>query len=490
MIMKWNKYIFIIIALLSIVSCENESITISNQLSESPNIFPDYKDITIPYNIAPMNFSYLGDEECALFVSEAESETCIKGKDGLFSFPKSFWKGLTERNKGKSITLKVAVKRDNKWIAFAPFNIDIANEPIDPYLSYRLIPPGYEGWKKMGIYQRCLESYEQTAIYENKLTNYNCVNCHSYCNNSPDTMMFHSRLEFDGTVLVKNGTIRKLNTKAESSISPFVYPAWHPSGDYIAFSLNKTKQNFHSQNPNRIEVYDLESDVMVYDIKNNQVLSNSLLKSNTAFETFPTFSPDGRKLYFCSAQAVDSSPFNYKDVKYSLCSIDFDPDKASLGNKVDTLFDSAKYDKSVSFPRVSPNGRFLAITVHGYGNFSIWHKDADIYMIDLLNNEVTPLSEINSDDVDSYHSWSSNGKWMTFSSRRIDGLYTRPFFTYVNDEGKASKPFLLPQKDPLKYYKSLMVSYNIPELTKGAVCTNKHKFSTVLRQDGEKIKSF
>jgi hypothetical protein len=487
--MRLIKYIFLLVSLFSFVSCGNKTVIISEEINESPDIFPDYKDITIPYNIAPMNFSYLGEEECVVLISENGAETCVKGNKGLFSFSKTLWKGLTERNKGKSVTMRVAIKKDGKWIAYKPFEVKIANEKIDPYLSYRLIPPGYEGWKKMGIYQRCLEDYTQTAIYENKLTNYNCVNCHSYCLNSPDTMMFHSRLEFDGTVLIQNGNIKKLNTKTEGSVSPFVYPAWHPSGDYIAFSLNKTKQNFHSQNPNRIEVYDLESDIVVYDIKKNQVLSTPLIKSKHSFETFPAFSPDGKKLYFCTAQAVDSLPFNYKDVKYSLCSIDFNPEESSFGNKVDTLFDSAKNEKSVSFPKVSPDGRFLAITVHGYGNFSIWHKDADIYIIDIKRGEISPLSEINSDDAESYHSWSSNSKWMTFSSR-VNGLYTMPFFTYINDEGKATKPFLLPQKDPLRYYNNLMVSYNIPELTKDAVLINKHKLSTLLRGKGVNVKSY
>ena len=70
--------------------------------------------------------------------------------------------------------------------------------------------------------------------------------------------------------------------------------------------------------------------------------------------------------------------------------------------------------------------------------------------------------------VESYHSWSSNSRWFVFSSRRIDGLYTRPYIAYVDEDGKVGKPFLLPQKDA-GFYQSFMKSFNIPEFITGKV---------------------
>ena len=102
-------------------------------------------------------------------------------------------------------------------------------------------------------------------------------------------------------------------------------------------------------------------------------------------------------------------------------------------------------------------------------------------MLDLRTGDLSPLAEANSDDVESYHSWSDNSRWMVFSSRRTDGLYTRPFITYIDSCGRAYKPFLLPQKDPLVYYMRLMYSYNIPELTSGKVEIDKHEIVRLLR---------
>ena len=147
-------------------------------------------------------------------------------------------------------------------MAYSPFTIQVAAEKIDSYLAYRLIDPGYELWNKMGIYQRDLESYTQTPIIENKMSGNNCVNCHSFCMQNPDKMLFHMRETFPGTILVDGDKIDKLNTKTRETISSLVYPSWHPSGKYVAFSVNTTKQAFHLNDKNRVEVYDEASDVV------------------------------------------------------------------------------------------------------------------------------------------------------------------------------------------------------------------------------------
>ena len=112
----------------------------------------------------------------------------------------------------------------------------------------------------------------------------------------------------------------------------------------------------------------------------------------------------------------------------------------SFGSKVDTLYNAQIHQKSVSFPRVSPDGKNLVFTLHNWGNFSIWHKEADLWKVNLQTEEVVPLAEVNSDDVESYHSWSSNSRWLIFSSRRTNGLYTRPFIAYVDEKGETCKP--------------------------------------------------
>lgn len=133
-------------------------------------------------------------------------------------------------------------------------------------------------------------------------------------------------------------------------------------------------------------------------------------------------------------------------MKYSLCRIAFDFQNERLGEVVDTLYNARMEGQSVSFPRLSPDGRFLAFTLHDFGNFSIWHKEADLYMLDLLTSRKYPLDVFNSEEAESYHSWSGNGRWMVFSSRRIDGLYTRLLLAMLIRKGWGINRFCCPRR--------------------------------------------
>lgn len=456
-----------VLALLLLTSCSSD-IKVSRHLNHTPNIWPDYKGVTIPPNIAPLNFCVAshGNSACryALIIEGAGTRLTLKTTDSKFSIRPAEWHELLSKARGSALKLTVCRKGSSGWEAFKPFTIQVAADSIDSYLAYRLIPPGYGLWYHMGIYQRNLENYNESAIVDNSTTDYNCVNCHSFPNQQADKMVFHMRAAHKGTYLVKDGQAEHIDREG---MPPLVYPYWHPSEKYIAFSSNKTSQSTFINHANRIEVFDTMSDVYVYDLQHHRILKSPLTASASKFETFPTFSPDGKWLYFCSAEAVDSLPENYKKVHYNLCRIAFDARHGTFGNKVETVYDAVREGKSVSFPRISPDGRLLVFTRHAFGTFSIWHHDADLWTIDLHSGRSYPLKAANSHDTESYHSWSHNSRWMAFSSRRGNGLYTRIFITYIDRRGQAHKPFLLPQSDPAEFYRNLQYSYNIPELKRG-----------------------
>lgn len=439
----------------------------AEQLAELPDIFPDYKEVDIPRNIAPLNF-IMKDTCDGIYVEYEGKNTSlmISGKDRI-TIPLKKWHKLLDKNAGENLTVTVYTKNNGSWKKYVPFNLFVCDDPIDSYLVYRLIAPGYQVWSKMGIYQRSLTDFNQEVIIDNALFPGACMNCHSFKQNNPDNMMFHMRSANGGTMLIQDEVVKKLNTKTENTLSNCTYPYWHPSGNYIAFSVNKISQVFHATTDKRVEVVDSESDLVVYDIRKNELLTCNVISTKENFETFPTFSPDGKSLIFCSSKS-QTIPEDYNKVKYNLCAIAFDPETGSFGDQIDTLVNAEAIDKSISFPRVSPDGNYLMFTMAGYGNFSIWHKDADLYMLNLHTKKYYALDEVNSNDMESYHSWSSNSRWFVFSSRRIDGLYTRPFMAHIDENGKIGKPFLLPQKNP-DFYMDLMESFNIPEFVTGKV---------------------
>ena len=444
-----------LLALLLLSSCGLQD-EMATRLNRKAVIFPDYTDTTLPCNMAAPTFasrdSIVLDDLQAVFTSGDSKVVVGSNGDEGFCIGQDDWKSLVASS--YNIKVKIQGRKDSQWVEYDAFDITISPDSIDSHLAYRLIEPGYEVWNNMGIYERCLENYDEKAIKTNSETDGGCMNCHSFCNYDRNKMLYHQRKGQPGTYFYDGTTTKRI----EPSPS-FVYPSWHPGGRFVAFSTNNTKQAFHTVSRNRIEVFDSSSDVIVYDTETEEVLTCPELHSPTRFETFPSWSPDGKTLYFCSADSVNM-PDEYDKVRYALCSISFDAKSKTFGNRVDTLYNQ----RSVSFPRVSPDSRYLLFTLADYGNFSIWHKDADLYLLNLSDNSVRPATELNSNDVDSYHSWSSNGKWVVFSSRRDDGLYTRPFFAHFAN-GKFNKPFALPQSDA-DYTTRLMKSYNIPEFFK------------------------
>ena len=302
----------------------------------------------------------------------------------------------------------------------------------------------------------------------------------------PGQMLFHMRAANGATYLLQDGKLQKLNTKTDETVSNLTYPAWHPSGRYVTTSVNTIRQFFHSVKERKMEVFDMESDVVVYDVQQQAILSAASLITKSDYETFPAFSPDGKWLYFCSTPAVEM-PTNYEQIRYNLCRVAFDAEQGAIQLPIDTLVRADSL--SATFPRLSPDGRFLLYTETAYGQFPIWHTDAEQRMLRLSDRTQVDMSLMNSADTDSYHSWSSGSDWVVFSSRRDNGLYTLPYFCAIDAEGHPAKPFLLPQADPEKYDYQLY-SYNLPELVKGRVEISPYEIQQVALHDKPKQVAF
>lgn len=431
-----------------------------------PDIFPDYIGVTVPVNIAPLNFMMEGVEHIqAVFRIDGKEQTLVCGSEGVVDIPLEDWHDMTSKAAGRKIEVEVSAWNDDNpdGIKYKSFVINVSKDEIDPWIAYRLIEPGYEAWRYMGIYQREIASFEELEIVSNKTTKSACVNCHHFDNRSAKRMMFHARGANGGTIFLENGTTRKVKPEAKT-----VYPAWHPDGRYIAFSSNDTHQVFFGEGRQILEVFDYSSDLVLYDTKENKVITDPRFNGEEFMETFPSWSPDGKWLYFSSAESK-KMPDERKDLHYDILRVEFDSKSGKMGENVDTVYNAKKQGGSASFPRLSPDGKYLLYTLAAYGTFPIWHNEADLRMMRLDTGENVDISVWNDkDNTESYHSWSKNGRWVMFSSRRLDGRYTRLFIACLDKNGKPCKPFLLPQKDPRQNTLRLK-SYNIPEFMDGRV---------------------
>ena len=439
----------------------------ATQVQGVPAIWPDYVGVTVPATIAPLDFTLPGAEAVDVRVTALDGTSLRSRGKTATRFSERGWKSLLKRSVGDALTVTVSGRFAGAWRRYEPFRIFVSGDEIDYGLTYRLIEPGYQIYSHMGIYELELGSFRQRALLEN--TRFaGCVNCHASFRGDPSAFTVHIRGDHGATLLTRDGEIRAYDTKTDSTLGFCVYPYWHPSGNYIAYSTCSTRQSFHAQPDKLIEVFDLDSDVQIYDVVHNQIITAPQVKRNGIWETFPVFSADGRTLWFTAADEVEI-PSGLPDSHYNLYKVSFDPETGTIGQEVELVLAAADFNGSICFPRPSYDGNYLMFTLCDYGTFPIWHHESDLWLMDLATGETRPMDEVNSDDTDSYHNWSANSRWFVFSSRRGDGLFTRLYIAHFDEIGVAGKPFLLPQRDPKHYDEALFRSYNVPEFTTGPV---------------------
>ncbi|MDE7375279.1 MAG: hypothetical protein K2N16_00350 [Muribaculaceae bacterium] len=132
--MKIAAYLVAVLALM-LAACSPSVPADATLAGQKPSIYPDYDSVTIPANIAPLNFDINEPGEAYVTRLRAgDQELVVSGKTAQFDIDK--WHALLDGN--SHVEADVFVKRDGKWLQFSPIAFTVAEE-IDPYISYRLI---------------------------------------------------------------------------------------------------------------------------------------------------------------------------------------------------------------------------------------------------------------------------------------------------------------------------------------------------------------
>lgn len=461
-----------------LLCCADGSAPSCPRIERPPLIDPDLSGTVIPPNIAPLNFAVReGASRYRVTLSAPNGPAIRINSAGPVNITVRRWRTLLMANRGGTLTIDVCGKKDGAWRRFNPVTARIATETIDPVLVYRKIL-GYKSIPDMEIRQRDLTGFKDKTVLSNRTISQKslyCINCHSFCNGRPDRMIIHMRGEKQGMLLVIGKKIVKLDTRTKFNKGPASYASWHPSGNYLAFAVMKVTQSLHSTGDPRV-VFDESSDLILYNVATNTVSTSPPIADPRRMETLPEWSPDGRYLYFCSApqppkvDAAFYSALKYREIKYDLMRIPFDPSTETWGLP-ETLLSAKETGMSNVQPKVSPDGRYLLFVKMSYGYFAVYDDRSDLFLMDLSTRSCRRLDAVNSGFAESFHSWSSNGRWFVFNSRRRDGICGIPYFAHVDSAGTVSKPFILPQRDPA-FYDTYLKSFNIPVLAREPVSTD------------------
>ena len=424
-------------------------------------IYPDYKDVTIPANIAPLNFRYaMADvRKAKTTFTLGDRSVTLRGTEVEWRL--GAWKAFLEGAEGQTISVTAEALVEGKPVTDS-WSVYVSVDAVDGYLTYRLIEPSYQMYNEVSIMERCVENFDETAICDHRVTENACMNCHVHGQSRGDYSLYYIRGPKGGSILNKDGKLRKLALKADGMLSATVYGELHPDGRFGVFSTNIILPSFHTLAVNRMEVYDSASDLTVADFDNNRMINVPHVMRADKWETFPCFSADGRSVFYCVADTV-AVPADIKEAMYDLVRADFDPETGLIGEQVDTLWNARAQGGSVCHPKASPDGRWLMFTVADYGTFPLFHPECTLYLADLQTGGIRPLDEIKGNKSDSYHSWSSSSRWFVFASKRGDGQYGKPYFCHLDADGRTTKPFVLPQKSS-RFYVYNLKSFNVPDL--------------------------
>ena len=449
-------------ACLALAGCGDRENATAVAGSEGPLvIYPDYKDVTVPANIAPLNFRYAmkGVRNArTTFTVDGRSVT-IKGAE--VEWRVGPWKAFLADAAGKTVQVEASAVVEGKPVSDS-WQIFVSEDTVDGYLTYRLIEPSYQMFNEVSIVERCVEDFDEIVICDYKHTDNACMNCHVHGQSRGDYSLYYIRGPHGGAILNKDGELRKLTLNAPGMLSGTVYGELHPSGRFGVFSTNVIIPSFHTLAGERMEVYDTASDLTVADFDNNLMINVPHAARADKFETFPCFSADGRYVYYCVADTLPV-PQEIQKVKYDLVRAAFDTATGHISTQADTVWSARAHDASACHPKASPDGRWLMFSAANYGTFPLFHTECTLQLMDLQTGETRPMTEVKGDKSDSYHSWSSNSRWFVFASKRGDGQYGKPYFCHLDADGRTTKPFVLPQKSS-RFYGYNLKSFNVPDL--------------------------
>ena len=240
-----KRFVYIILGLWLMMACTSTPTDVV-KVEQWPEIYPDYIGVTIPADIAPLNFNFADETIDGMdVVAKGSKGGEIHTNGDWADFDIDDWHKLTAQNRGGKITFTVCIRKDGQWKQYQDFEMTVSPYNLEEWgLTYRRIKPGYEVGGDIGIYQRELSTFEEYPILTETVVPGRCFNCHTANRTNPNRITMQMRGEGGGTLIQKDGRQTWVETKTDSTKAAGSYSYWHPAGDYVALAVNSVHQSF------------------------------------------------------------------------------------------------------------------------------------------------------------------------------------------------------------------------------------------------------
>jgi hypothetical protein len=164
-------------------------------------------------------------------------------------------------------------------------------------------------------------------------------------------------------------------------------------------------------------------------------------------QTDGVWSPDGKYIVFARAEARDPRPpgqgrathandAHEAQIKYDLYRIPFNGGK---GGTAERIVGASENGMSNNFPKISPDGKWIVFVQCKNGQ--LMRPDSQLYIIPTGGGTPRRL-RANTRLMNSWHSWSPNGRWLVFSSK-ARSPYTQMYLTHIDEQGNSSPAILI-----------------------------------------------
>ncbi|MDX9754347.1 MAG: hypothetical protein RBU29_10325 [bacterium] len=378
-------------------------------------------------------------------------------------FPASLWSHLTEECQGNPLSLHIkGVAQDHKGQRTGeiqgtpPVFFQISSDPADNFIVYRLVAPPFSSFKTPDIYIRDIRT-DKAVKFLSSRREY-CLNCHNFSSKTGNS----GKLSFQVRSLVN--VAHRLPTylsiydmdrqegfkvRLPFEIQMTTFMNWAPDHNRLAYSAN---QKIAALKP---IVYETQlagmatSDIAIYDVEANETYLVPGASDPNFLEIYPQWTPDGKQLLF-SRSPVGQHPAH---ILFDLYILDLEESETATARPIPG---GSNPDKSSYFPHFSPDGRWFSFTQSDGGD--LIRASSELYLLPGdLSGDAHRLECNDVHGADSWHSWSSNSKWLVFSSKRESGAFAYLYLTHIDEQGHASPAIALPIAD------QPLASYNIPE---------------------------
>jgi len=457
----------VVIALIFTVSCKTKPNNKSEQLSI---LYP--KDSTLfPPEITAPTFRWIDNSK----ETKAWEITIKDNKDVIllnttsilkyWQPDKKDWELMKENAKSGhiSISIKGELAANTK---LSTVRILCSDDEIGAPIFYRSVPLPFkfarENLSKVSWHLGNVSSYEKAPEVLKNIPV--CGNCHSFSSDGRYIAMDVDARDEKGAFVITEFKEKtefeedKIINWSEAQDGEFTYGLLSqisPNGRYVVSTLKDCEIFVDRKEMEYSQLFfPFKGILQIYDRETNKYFELSGANDIDLVHSNPTWSPDGKFIYFCRSKAAHfeesgihngSKPTDHKKYnkflqkfldreklfKFDVYRIPFNDGK---GGKAEPVIGASNNNLSNYFPKISPNGKWLIFTQAE--SFMLLQKDSKLKIIPAEGGKVRTL-KCNSDNMNSWHSWSPNSKWLAFSSKE-NGPYTQVYVTHIDEDGNDS----------------------------------------------------